>query len=788
MTEATQRNLSSNKRKRGVVRASVTRLRTRVDELEDSDSNPEVTDQARRLTSQLQTLAEEFKVHHYAVIDLIEDDDDLAREQDTLDTFDDDVAQLVSRLEKLATKMPAVGSSVPKVTTKRLKHLQKRLSSASDTISSLAPDEDHVCLLQQHEEQLTDMKREHGVIRNEVLSADCEETGEFDEVLETVEEDIFACSLQIRKLLRSQSISTVSSSPVSEAKSVKLPRLDVPTFDGSILNWKTFWEQFSVSIHTRSSLTDAEKLAYLRSALKSGTAKNVIEGLTRSGEQYEEAIMCLKSRYNRPRLLHQTHVCKILEIPHLKDGTGRELRHLHDVAQQHLCALKALGHEPDGSFITSMLEIKLDAHPMLEWQRHSQESTDVPHYQQLLSFIDLRAQASESTISDVAKRASRNDTLPRRNAPPGRPVASFAASADSDASKCVICKEKHPLYACSKFKAMAHEERKSILKSNGLCINCMRPGHFVKDCKSLHRCRVCQRPHHTLLHVERRETATPPSTDSVPNSTSSPTPVSSSHTAMKICANMLLMTCSVQVSSTDGSTVTARALLDSASSASFVSERLSQALNLPRSHQSTHISGVAGITRSSPLQSIASLSISTSNPPGEKIDLTAIVVPKVACELPLRPIPFDLSWNHLSEIPLADPDFGSPGKVDLLLGVEVFVSVLLDGRRHGPPGAPCAFETKFGWVLAGNTCIPSTNNTVVTYHTSVLTGDDLLRKFWELEENPTDKPVLSPEERAAVKHFKDQHRRDVSGRFVVPLPKRSDAKPLGESRSQIHKF
>ena len=154
---------------------------------------------------------------------------------------------------------------------------------------------------------------------------------------------------------------------------------------------------------------------------------------------------------------------KILEISNLKEGTGKELRHLHDVAQQRLRALKGLGHEPDGSFITSMLELKLDERTMFEWQRHSQESTDVPHYQQLLNFIDLRAQASESTISDTSKRARKNDIAGRRIFTPSKPVASFTASAETDASKCVICKEKHPLYVCSIFKAMNHDEKRSAL-------------------------------------------------------------------------------------------------------------------------------------------------------------------------------------------------------------------------------------------------------------------------------------------------------------------------------------
>ena len=776
MSEATQRALSSNRKKRGIVRGSVTRLRTRVSELEGSTDDTETADQARRLVTRLRTLAEEFKVHHYAVIDLLDDEGDLAKEQDIFDNFDDDVAQLVTHLERLAAKRSSTGPSACAVAIKHLRNLGRRLSSVSGDIGSLSPGEDNVCVLQQHEEHLSEMKRELASVRRDVISSDCEDTSEADDLLDTTERNILDCSLKVRKLLHTQR----TASSVLDTKSIKLPRLDVPTFDGNILNWKTFWEQFDVSIHARSDLSDAEKLAYLRSALRNGTAKSVIEGLTRSGEQYKEAITCLKSHFDRPRLLHQTHVRKILEIPNLKDGAGRELRRLHDTAQQHLRALKALGHEPDGTFVTSMLELKLDTQTMFEWQRHSQESTDVPHFQDLLKFIDLRAQASESAVSDSTKRAPRNDAQTKKNFTSNKPVASFTASTESDAGICVVCKEKHPLYVCSKFKAMNHDEKRSALKSNDLCINCMRPGHFVKGCKSLHRCRVCQKPHHTLLHIERGE---PPSASPASDSSNTSTPVSTL-TAMRIRSNTLLMTCSVQVSAPDGSTMTARALLDSASSASFISDRLARALNLPRSHQITHISGVAGITKSTPLQSIATLSINTSRPPGERIDLTAIVVPKVACELPLQPIPFDVNWHHLSDLTLADPDFASPGRIDILLGVEIFVAVLLDGRRSGPPGSPVAFETKLGWVLAGNTHIPNTENTVVTYHTSVLTGDDLLRKFWEVEENPTDKPILSPEEKAAVKHFEAEHHRTDTGRFVVPLLRRPDAKRLGESRSQ----
>ncbi len=268
-----------------------------------------------------------------------------------------------------------------------------------DGTSALPTGEDGICLLQQYTEQLTETKAESTDICRSLLTFEVEDDSELGLLLNHIERNIlFDLSLAIKKLLRAHDPPSISSMP--DPSEVKLSKLDVPTFDGNILNWKAFWEQFDVSVHSRTNLTDTEKLAYLRHALKDGSAKTSIEGLSRSGDHYNEALTCLKSRYDRPRLIHQAHVQKILEVPNLKDGTGRELRRLHDVAQQHLRALKALGHEPSGSFVTSLLELKLDVNTMFEWQRHSQSSHDVPHYKELLEFINLRAQASEVSMPD----------------------------------------------------------------------------------------------------------------------------------------------------------------------------------------------------------------------------------------------------------------------------------------------------------------------------------------------------------------------------------------------------
>ena len=257
---------------------------------------------------------------------------------------------------------------------------------------------------------------------------------------------------------------------------------------------------------------------------------------------------------------------------------------------------------------------------------------------------------------------------------------------------------------------------------------------------------------------------------------------------MKLQSNTLLMTCRVLITAPDGSSVEVRALLDNASSASFISERLVQSLSLPRISQRIRVSGIGGLSHKAPIQSITNFQVSPVRHVKKRIDVTAVVVPKVTCDLPLCPVPFDLQWKHVSDLPLADPGFGQPGRIDILLGVDVFVDVLRHGRWMAPPGSPTALETEFGWVLCGSA--GSTNSStqanlhITTFHTSVASGDDILRKFWEIEESPSHHSSLSMEERTVIRHFESNHSRTKGGRFVVPLPKNPSAKLIGESRSQ----
>ena len=164
---------------------------------------------------------------------------------------------------------------------------------------------------------------------------------------------------------------------------------------------------------------------------------------------------------------------------------------------------------------------------------------------------------------------------------------------------------------------------------------------------------------------------------------------------------LLLMTCQARIIASDGSTTIARALLDSASSTSFLMEHLAQCLHLWHQYRRTQISGIDGITVHSSSRRVVNFKMSPTTHRGKVMAVEAVVLPKVTTNLPSTSVLFDNNWKHLSNLQLADPDFGTSGNIGLILGANVFSRAVLYGQQFGPPGSPSAFKTVFRWVLAG---------------------------------------------------------------------------------------
>ena len=97
---------------------------------------------------------------------------------------------------------------------------------------------------------------------------------------------------------------------------------------------------------------------------------------------------------------------------------------------------------------------------------------------------------------------------------------------------------------------------------------------------------------------------------------------------------------------------------------------------------------------------------------------------------------------------LPDPEFRVPRFIDVLLGVDVFNQVVHQGRRMGPPTSPLALDSSLGWVLTETVRFDGPQQRVINCFSSSLTGDEILQKFWEMENYKFRSPPLSLEEQA----------------------------------------
>ena len=198
----------------------------------------------------------EFKQQHLTVIDSIPEDDqlddNLAKEQNELDEHDLIVDDLSLHLEKLIQDCSKSSASGQRIASRRLTNLYERLSHTSTLIGKLKGAPEEFDTLEQYQEQVAEYKAKLSDIRHYVLS-ECTPT-ESDAHMKSIVIDIdkllFDIGLSIRKKTVKPSTSAAKSVSITstEAKMVKLPKLDVPTFSGNILQWLTFWEQVSVDI------------------------------------------------------------------------------------------------------------------------------------------------------------------------------------------------------------------------------------------------------------------------------------------------------------------------------------------------------------------------------------------------------------------------------------------------------------------------------------------------------------------------------------------------------------
>ena len=94
----------------------------------------------------------------------------------------------------------------------------------------------------------------------------------------------------------------------------RLPKLTLPTFNGNPLQWQTFWDSFTAAVDSNPSLSQVQKLNYLRAQLQEDAA-HVISGLTLTDSNYAHSVTLLRERFGQQHKLIDAHMEALLNLP-----------------------------------------------------------------------------------------------------------------------------------------------------------------------------------------------------------------------------------------------------------------------------------------------------------------------------------------------------------------------------------------------------------------------------------------------------------------------------------------
>ncbi len=287
-----------------------------------------------------------------------------------------------------------------------------------------------------------------------------------------------------------------------------------------------------------------------------------------------------------------------------------------------------------------------------------------------------------------------------------------------------------------------------------------------------------------MLHVEDNKHTTSSGSNTSPTSSNS-----SSNSQPEITLALpvprptaILWVCKVLVEQ-GGRSCVVRGIIDTGSTISLITEKIVKSLKLQTTPTSTDLSGVgstpAGTFKAETLITLKSLHDPTTQP----ISMRAAVIRSIVGDKPTTNLK-DVDTSFTEFITLSDPNFQTPGGIDILLGQDVIKSILKDGVVRSNINDLYAINTTLGWVVGG--CCKNSTQAVTThvcYHVAPTTTDTLLKAFWESEE-PLKSTLLTPEDQGAMAHFKSTHSRQQDGRYMVKLPRRDTDIKLGDSYRQ----
>ncbi|GFX20185.1 uncharacterized protein TNCV_1437451 [Trichonephila clavipes] len=220
---------------------------------------------------------------------------------------------------------------------------------------------------------------------------------------------------------------------------------------------------------------------------------------------------------------------------------------------------------------------------------------------------------------------------------------------------------------------------------------------------------------------------------------------------------------------------TFRALLDSGSETCLISNECANKLRLKTERINTLISCLNDA--SMVVNRCVKVAISNQNKSFER-ELDMLEVKKFTDFIPQKALEINSDFSNFVE--LADSNFNVPGKIDLLLGANIFYELLKLERIKIKDSQLLLVNSVFSYIVTGN--LDSINETKV--HCGLIRDEYLnktLEEFWKVEE--VEEPIVKNKERLICEeHYANTHFRIKEGKYVVSMPLKKEPSCLDNSK------
>ena len=533
---------------------------------------------------------------------------------------------------------------------------------------------------------------------------------------------------------------------------IKLPRLSLQQFNGSIREFRPFIQLFDKLIHENKDITNIEKMQYLMSHV-SGEAKDAIKHLNLTGENYRTAYAILCDKYMNHRKLVLAEVKTLLNLPKTNGGVLESLKNKYYVLKDALEALKNLNIDISNwdPLINGMVLPYLDQESLQLFEQSLEAPKEVPTTEEILTFIEWRIDTlthREKPLTAQLQKSHKNkafysETKKRQTKKAANKIETSSEKRDKpkaqDKGKCYKCQEaRHPLWRCKQFKTLDPKERNDFIKSKCLCKVCLSHP-TAKPCNSKYKCSVCQGAHAKLLHIDEATSLF----------------LTKKNNEYCIFPTIALKFEHIQV----------RALLDQCANANFVTKDVADRLNLTEYPTFQTVGGIGN--NSTIVKKGVYLDLSTSR---YKLRIYALVIDNITKQCP----EYEFEKNEeFSNLQLANPEYNFPEKVDILLSGQVYCQIMKRGMKRSRN--LIAQNSQFGWIISGSIPVAGEYNR----NTALVTNEELTKyfnNFFDCEE-----PRELNESQTCEDLYMNTTERNQEGRYVVRIPLKIELKELEDA-------